>query len=59
MSEKAFSTSPPSESQALLKKKFAESIAAQSEQMDTLGQQLITGAGNSRPVCHHSEIGQR
>jgi len=42
MSETPISTRPPSEGEALLKKKFAESIAAQSEQMDKLGQQLIT-----------------
>ncbi len=42
MNDKPISTRPPSGSEKLLKEKFAESIAGQSEQMDKLGQQLIT-----------------
>ncbi len=42
MNDKPISTRPPSGSEKLLKEKFAESIAGQSEQIDKLGQQLIT-----------------
>ena len=42
MSNTAIPTRPPSNSDTLLREKFDESIAAQSEQMDKLGQQLIT-----------------
>ncbi len=34
-------TRPPSSSEKILREKFAETIAGQSEQMDKLGQQLI------------------
>ncbi len=39
---KILATRPPSEGENLLRNKFAESIAGQSELMDKLGQQLIT-----------------
>lgn len=42
MNEKPISTRSPSSAEKLLKEKFVESIASQSEQMDKLGQQLIT-----------------
>ncbi len=42
MDEQPISTKPPSVTDRILKEKFAETIAAQSEQMDKLGQQLIT-----------------
>lgn len=41
MSEKPISTRPPSETEKILKNKFAENIAGQCEHMDKLGQQLI------------------
>ena len=42
MNDKPIPTRPPSGSEKLLKEKFAESVVAQSKQMDKLGQQLIT-----------------
>lgn len=42
MSDKPISTRAPTSSETVLKDKFAESIAGQSEQMDKLGGQLIT-----------------
>ncbi len=41
MTEFPIPTRPPSSSDKVLREKFAESIAGQSEQMDKLGQQLI------------------
>lgn len=42
MSSQPISTRPPTENENLLRKKFYESIAAQSELMDKLGGQLLT-----------------
>lgn len=42
MNDKPISTRPPSSAEKLLQEKFVESIAGQSEQMDKLGQYLIT-----------------
>lgn len=42
MDETPIATRPPSSDEKLLQAKFIESIAAQSEQMDKLGRQLIT-----------------
>ncbi len=42
MKDTPISTRPPTSSERILKEKFAESLANQSEQMDKLGQQLIT-----------------
>jgi hypothetical protein len=42
MSDKPLPTQPLSGRESVLKEKFSESIAAQNEQMDKLGQQLIT-----------------
>ena len=42
MSEKIISTHPPDENDNLLRKKFYEDIAAQSERMDSLSAHLLT-----------------
>ncbi len=42
MSDKPISTRPPNENENLLRKKFYESIAAQSDLMDKLGERLLT-----------------
>jgi hypothetical protein len=42
MGETALPTRPPSKSESLLREKFAESVAGQSDLMDQLARQLIT-----------------
>jgi len=54
------STRRPSDIEKILKDKYAESIAAQSDQMDNLGRQLIAiELGHTRSVRHGVETHRR